>query len=124
MYFFAWKLFKVRREIKDYWLAALKAGTHKRGTKLLRTLEDRHCFLGVLADLSVKYAGVTQTQDEISYLYDGFRECLPTKTIEWAMMKNPHAYSPQVGKSITDLNDKGIPWEDLTQILEKHWESL
>ena len=114
----------MRKEVKDYWLAALKAGTHKRGTKLLRTPEDRYCFLGVLADLSVKYAGVVQTKDEISYLYDGFRECLPPKTIEWAKLRNPHVYSPKIGKSLVELNDKGIPWEDLIQIVEKNWENL
>lgn len=116
--------YRVRKDVKDYWLAAIKAGTHKRGTKILRTLEDRYCFLGVLADLSVRYAGVVQTQDEISYLYDGYRECLPPKTVEWAKLKNPHAFSAQIGKSFTNLNDNGIPWEDLTQILEKHWENL
>ena len=114
----------MRREVKDYWLAALKAGTHKRGTKLLRTLEDKYCFMGLLADLSVTYAGVVRTQDKVSYMYDGYRECLPTKTIEWAGMKNPHGFSAQLGTSLVALNDKGTTWEEISIVLEKYWENL
>ena len=114
----------MRKEIKDYWLVALKAGTHKQGKLLLKTTEDHYCFMGVLADLSVIYAGVVRTQDKVSYMYDGFRECLPTKTVEWAGMKNPHGFSAQLGTSLLALNDKGVPWEEITKVLEKNWENL
>lgn len=116
--------FYVRKDVKDYWLAALKAGTHKQGKLLLRTNEDQYCFLGVLADLSVTYGGVVRTQDKVSYVYDGYRECLPDKAIEWAGMKNGNGFTTHVGQSLTKLNDESMPWNDLIMLLEKNWESL
>lgn len=114
----------MRKEVKDYWLTGLKAETYKKGSHVLRSTEDTYCFLGILADLSVIYGGVTRTLDKTSYMYDGYREALPPKTVEWAGLKNNTGYSQSIGKSFTMMNDEGAPWSDMQKLLEKHWEKL
>jgi hypothetical protein len=114
----------MRKEVLNYWLTGLKAGTYKKGSHVLRSTEDTYCFLGILADLSVVYGGVIRTLDKTSYMYDGNRESLPDKAIAWAGLKNGCGYTQYIGKSFTLMNDEGTPWEDMQKLLEKHWEKL
>lgn len=114
----------MRKEINNFWLTSIRSWTHVQGTGFLRSNDDKHCILGVLADLAVVYKKVVRTQDKESYLYDGNRFMLPANVLLWSGIKNPHGYSTHIGKSLTDLNDSGKSWTDLADLIEKHWENL
>jgi hypothetical protein len=114
----------MRKEVRDYWLIGIKSNTYKKGKSFLRTPEDTYCFLGILADLSVIYGGVTRTLDKTSYLYDGYRESLPPKTVEWAGLKNTNGYTPYIGKSFTMMNDQDVSWSTMQKYVEKYWEQI
>lgn len=45
---------KLRSEVKNAWVDALRSGEYQQGKGKLRDHENRYCCLGVLADLAIK----------------------------------------------------------------------
>lgn len=114
----------MRKDISNLWLTSIRSWTHTPGVGFLRSNDDKYCILGVLADLAVVYKKVVRTQDAESYLYDGYRFMLPPNALLWSGIKNPHGYSTNIGKSLTDLNDSNKPWTDIADLIEKYSEYL
>lgn len=42
----------MNEELKQKWVTALRSGRYEQGQRLLRTVDDRYCCLGVLVDVA------------------------------------------------------------------------
>src|SRR5690242_14612803 len=76
---------KLRKRIKQDWIAALESGEYTQGTERLKT-GDEFCCLGVLCDLAVR-AGEGRWDENSDYVApDGAKEAgsLPEHVVRWA----------------------------------------
>lgn len=136
---------KMNPEIKDKWLTALRSGEYRQGQNVLKQQHGendtpQYCCLGVLCDIAVKEglditvrdiheedeAAEKQvwefgTSDSLSH------ELLPDAVMEWAGMDsdNPTVYDPSAraedqlrATDIATLNDNGISFEDIADVIE------
>lgn len=103
------------------WLAALRSGEHKQGRNRLGKPDGPKCCLGVLCyvqgrltadgqdDENGKFAYLSPGNPAYGPLVDGY--CLPSNTgVEFG----GHTLS-----ELSALNDRGIPFSDIADILEK-----
>lgn len=114
----------MKKEVANLWIAALRSGNYKQGIGVLRDLDNNYCVLGVLSELAVQQKGVNRELDKTSFMYNGHRESLPPAVVEWAKMRNPHGFCPQVNKSLITLNDNGKSFDELATLISNHWKDL
>jgi hypothetical protein len=118
-------------DVKAKWLEALRSGKYRQGGGFLKIngkngAEDRFCCLGVLCELAVE-AGVTERLSEgyeTRYGVSGDdtnTAVLPGHVRQWAGLDS-HAGSYGNGdRSLTGDNDGGVPFNDIADIIEKHF---
>ena len=128
----------MRAEIKDKWVAALRSGEYVRTRETLRD-DYGFCCLGVLCDLYIEQSQ-NVTEEQRSYwnnanafmvLKDpeqpggGYYEnaVLPESVKNWAGMKTTDG---EINKDIclSSLNDQGMEFEQIADVIEKEWEVL
>jgi len=101
----------MNKDIKAKWLAALRSGKYKQGKgELIEELIDgpAHCCLGVLCDI------VDPTN---AYDWAG-QQLLPDEVINEA---DTGSDNPKVGvKSLSEMNDAGMPFNELADLIGKH----
>jgi hypothetical protein len=75
---------KMKPEIKQKWLEALRSGEYRQGISALRSHDDRYCCLGVLCDLHSKETG-DKWEGEVNreYLYHDSTVYPPATVVEW-----------------------------------------
>jgi hypothetical protein len=111
----------MRKEIADEWVAALPH--YQQGKKQLCTGE-LYCCLGVLCELAIKH-GVTKKHGMTQYgkglvWRDNY---LPSEVQEWAGMNSSDG-TLMGEKALADLNDEGMPFEEIAKVIEKNWMRL
>lgn len=127
----------MKKEIADKWVAALRSGEYKQGTQRLHALIDffdngrdvqkGHCCLGVLCEVAIK-DGLEIERDAVdtSVYYDDQDEDLPHSVMEFTGIRT------RIGELVIDgsdealagLNDAGMSFTEIADIIEKHWEKL
>ena len=128
-------------KIKNRWVKALRSGKYKQ-TKNILNGQGNFCCLGVLCDISGQGEWTNNTNNmagEYSgYLPHGIEvgslASLPYEVRDWAKMKSCNGkfekYKWQIpGKentfcSLDLINDNGASFEDIANIIEKHWREL
>lgn len=122
----------MKPEIKELWLNALP--NYKQGRECLRDANDKFCCLGVLCDLYVKETGKAEWEDNslniMDYTIHGNKSLLPHEVVEWAELdnQNPFYIDPEHPEArskgavyLTALNDRGYTFEELKQVIKKHF---
>ena len=129
------------KEIAQQWVAALRSGKYKRGGGALLTHEGSYCCLGVLCDLHSATGGgywtPAKTLSDKPYYNTpkGSSSAYLTDVVrEWAGISN---HSPMVPIeldgfpakriSLAEINDMAAPergFEEIADLIEKHWEIL
>lgn len=113
----------MRKDIADEWVKALRSGKYKQGKQFLKTGEY-YCCLGVLCDIS--RLDKWRVIDHSYYLCKNF--VLPEKVVEWAGMKSSTGSFIDVvdlsRNELTELNDSGKTFNEIADIIEKHYEDL
>lgn len=80
-------------EIKKIWVEALRSGRYRKGTRVLRNINNEFCCLGVLCDLYVLHTKKSEwvlgtilgtTTYYLSGDYDYEYETLPSMVVDWA----------------------------------------
>lgn len=109
---------KLRKRVKQEWIAALTDGEYDQGKSRLR-VDDLFCCLGVLCDLAV-LAGEGRWDGDDYVAPDGSREylTLPRHVAEWAFKQGADVVASDVSwdnpvvtkkngaeTGLTDLND-------------------
>lgn len=114
----------MNKEIKQQWVEALRSGDYKQGAYALRNINDGFCCLGVLCDIYHKETGKggwgKPHNDEYKFKDGDVGESymhLPSGVMQWAEISSS---SPKVssGKFISDLNDEGIPFEQIAKLID------
>jgi hypothetical protein len=92
---------KLRPEIKQRWLEALRSGRYEQGGGRLRDRGDHYCVLGVLCDLAVEDEQVTWEPAEDDFTCGSFVCFPPPRLRAWAW----EHYSSEVENHLFNLND-------------------
>lgn len=117
----------MRQDIATQWVAALRSGTYKQGTKKLRSAADRYCCLGVLCELLTPDTA-TLTPD--GWQYDGEICFLTKKVARIAGLYRADGYIRpgvpllHVKESLAEANDAGATFAEIADYIEQHWEKL
>lgn len=112
----------MKEEIKDRWVEALRSGKYKQGRKVLKKGKN-FCCLGVLCDITKDELGLEwNARIPASDSLDGERLFLPLSVKDYAGLS---ARNPGVGvKALSDMNDTGVKFNRIADLIEKHWEEL
>ncbi len=116
---------KMKPEIKEKWLAALRSGEYQQCAGALRRSDHHgnltHCCLGVLCDLAAK-DGIGKWEAE-HFISGGYRDIglLTGEVVEWAGTQD---YNPDVvvddakGSNLAMLNDNGRTFAEIADVIE------
>jgi len=118
----------MKTEIKDKWVKALRSGEYTQGRGTLRK-NDKFCCLGVLCDLYMKEdtnsSWRTKFKDDVEETFnfisgkESKSDTLPNEVVEWCDLDHTN---PDTKKgAIAKLNDDGISFEELADIIENEF---
>lgn len=125
----------MRKEAKDLWVAALKSGEFKQIKGKLHDGKG-YCALGVLAALALNEGVCTFGPGNT---FDGRTETISYNIRKWAEIdfnddNEELKLSKSAGKitfvhngkrtSVADLNDSGLSFKDIAEIIESVWREL
>lgn len=132
----------MHKEIAEKWVAELRSGKYPQTTRYLRDGAG-FCCLGVLCEVALKNdVKLKITSDRMNgiYSYDDEENVLPNRVRWWAGVKehNPnvpepyaekihhedHEYEPESFSYLAELNDNGYTFDEIADIIEKHYEAL
>jgi hypothetical protein len=129
---------RLRPEIKERWLAALRSGEYKQARGRLgqfrkATSETSHCCLGVLCELAVQDRVIDRVLisgdiNHDAFMYHATLGDLPWKVVEWAFSDDPSptASDPRVPfgngfMRLSGLNDmERLSFNQIADIIEEN----
>jgi hypothetical protein len=125
----------MKPEIATIWTDALRSGKYKQGMGRLRTANNTFCCLGVLCDLAVDAGVLPAPKLEAARLYayedltyqDNCKvSTLPEDVRKWAGMNTLSGYFSidEAGDSLTQLNDRGVTFTKIADIIDLHVDQL
>jgi hypothetical protein len=113
----------MKEQVKDLWVAALRSGEYKQTQTVLHD-GDGYCCLGVLCRvLGKQFAPAYTNHERAVYLCEGSTVLLPRVVRDEAGMKSDSG-AFGVARSLADLNDKGVPFDEIASLISEHWETL
>jgi hypothetical protein len=124
----------MKKSVMKRWVAALRSGKYKRGTKYLKQQTNgkvKHCCLGVLCEVA-KVDWVERWDTERTCTYqdsdNGDYSGVPEYVQEFSGLKDCLGYFQDVSnrdRSISHMNDSGkYSFNKIADIIEKNWERL
>lgn len=122
----------MKKEIKDLWVTALRSGKYQQGKDYLRSSDNTFCCLGVLCDILEPEAWKRIDHDEDSeYCHHGANNILPAIIELKANMNTNNGMiiieDPATDKQLmylTNLNDSGMTFHQIADIIDRYWERL
>lgn len=124
----------MNKDIADRWIAALRSDKFEQGTDNL-CKDGRFCCLGVLCELYMDEFDLADEFSEPALIknkhgeecevvhYGGDADLLPNEVQDWAGMLSCNGSINSV-TSLSELNDDGMPFKDIADIIEKEWMNL
>jgi len=123
----------MKQEIANQWTAALRSGQYTQGGGQLRKANDSFCCLGVLCDLYAN-SGVNPEAEwsgEYGTAFLGQAFSLPPTVAEWAgiTQRNPAvdeslSISHELGRTLADINDNGVPFDKIADLIDRCHETF
>lgn len=116
----------MKREIADKWVEALRSRKYKQGDGCLRN-GDNFCCLGVLCDISGLGKWEKSDHYDNGLFYCGTNAVLPGSVMDWSGInhfKGLFKTDEGDGVCLTSLNDSGMSFAEIADVIEKHWEQL
>ena len=118
----------MKKEVKDKWLEALRSGKYKQGRGFLKQellTEEGFCYcvLGVLCEVIKEEVGLTEETRGSVRRFDGLTASLPKQAQLYTGLYSqlPQVRHKQRKVSIASLNDIGMPFSELADIIEKQF---
>lgn len=105
----------MKRDIALQWAAALRSGNYAQARGRLRTSHCHFCCLGVLCDL---YDRNGWTSSLPRYKYGDTGKLPPSDVMEWAGMRTPDGHLIPLGESLAVLNDRGLNFSTIADLIE------
>lgn len=113
----------MKKEDKKRWVAALRSGKYSQCTgRLHNPRTDSYCCLGIACEIF----GVTD-RNYINVWKDGWQGRLPLDLCKRFDMEDDGALEGKTPKkwgnypSLVSLNDKGFTFEELADVIERHF---
>jgi hypothetical protein len=124
----------MKKSVMKKWVAALRSGKYKRGTKYLKQERDgvvKHCCLGVLCEVA-KVNWLEIWNDERTCTYqdseNGEFAAVPEHVQEFSGLKDSLGHFQDVSnrdRSLSRMNDSGkYSFAKIADVIEKNWERL
>ncbi len=118
----------MKKEIADQWVAALRSGKYKQGHFCLRSSDNEYCCLGVLTDLLAPEAW-SKTPNESKYSALGTPHYLPVNLMTACGMyheraKVPFEFIDDRFPTLAELNDAGLTFSQIADLIDYFWEDL
>ena len=129
----------MRQEIANKWADALESGEYTQGAFSL-AVEDTagratHCCLGVLCVLAiadgvdVPKTGERYSDDHVDGVMYGYgveqaEALLPYEAMKWAGMQSNDGTCPNAGEVLASLNDFGVPFYRIAEIIRENADTL
>jgi hypothetical protein len=132
----------MKPDVADKWINELRSGEYKQATGQLRKcgshweedpMDSSFCCLGVLCDVFLKEH---KGQDDAHWWglrWDRGTVCmgeeysLPRAVREWAGMKTDNGklpFVPEGGDCLTDMNDNGMSFTEIADVIERNVDAL
>ena len=112
----------MNKKVKETWIKALKSGEFKQGKGYLES-DGKYCALGILSLLSLVEGQCTYNQVDGLGRFDNKRYTLSYNTLTWAGMDLEDFKADVLTEgeltSIADLNDRGLSFQKLAQIIDQ-----
>lgn len=123
------------------WAAVLRTDEFEQGMGNLTSRsqnKDRDCCLGVECKLAIKdglHLDVVEMPNGTVY-YNGRGDFLPLKVLEWGDFKDfdtgfnievfepTGEYSETIRYSLSSLNDAGLTFSQIADLIERFWDQL
>jgi hypothetical protein len=124
------------QHVAERWTQALRSGKYKQARGRLKDGPEYFCCLGVLCDLyreeqgkgewvTPKYCESSQFEVECDGLKEVEGVVLPDSVREWAGMETHDGYLEGTqDTSLASLNDRGVKFPQMADLIEKQWEVL
>lgn len=123
----------MKQEYVKQWVEALRSGEYKQSQGQLRT-DEGYCCLGVLsAIVKDEIGGCWNRNDNTPYPQwefiigtDVSQSLLPQEIVELVGMQTNEGTFPWsvFDWSLIDMNDSGKSFEEIADVIEKHYEEL
>lgn len=120
------------KEIKERWVEALRSGKYPQGGGYL--LKDgKYCCLGVLCELAVEDNIISKDieksidLDEITLFGDDLEwrsAFLPKKVANWSCLFETNFNYNGTNKDLVTLNDDGVTFTTIADLIEKNFNEL
>jgi len=114
----------MKKSIMKKWVKALRSGEFEQ-VKYRLNENGKHCCLGVLCDLALVDGKVEcNVNDENLTIYGaiGKHDVLPEEVMEWSGIKTNKGSLGCI--SLVLLNDHGTSFNEIANIIEKHYKEL
>ena len=120
----------MKKENADKWVTALRSKKYEQGKSFLQSLDGKFCCLGVLLDIN-GIKPMDKGTDAYKYAHEG-----PGVTNPFGVLAPDHMKQCDLKSSygeftegnnrfvLTRLNDEGHTFNEIADIIEKHWEEL
>ncbi len=123
---------KMNPDVNKSWVAALRSGDYKQGTRALNK-DGKMCCLGVLCDLYIKahpeekWEEITDPETgTVTMGLQGSKALLPQVVKRWAEMPtgvghtgNGHVEYDGVTRALVNLNDTGESFSKIADLIEE-----
>lgn len=113
----------MKKKIADLWVKALRSGDYQQGRYALRDDSDKFCVLGVLCNLHAQANPEFAAKQKYKRRYGGYTGGLCSEVVEWAGMNSSNGTLPDA-RVLSHLNDAGLGFDYLANLIEKHWRYL
>lgn len=112
---------KIRPEIKEKWLQALKSGDYVKGKNFLKSSENEYCCLGVLCDLHREEHENEWTDNTHFDKYMGCGTYLPDGVADWAfeIFETNRFDITSLQHSLAEINDESEDFNKVIAEIEK-----
>lgn len=114
----------MRQDVAKDWVNALRSDKYIQGRKALLK-DNTYCCLGVLCDLSP--IEKDKPQPHLDTTWDENPSTLPSSITKWAGMNSSSgllSIKKTGSASLLEANDSGKSFNEIADIIEKHWEQL
>ena len=122
-------------EVKAKWISALRSGKYQPTTRFLKKFLENgsigHCCLGVLCEIYLEEHPEATWKKHGDGCFgfiqiegaESSAKYLPNDVIEWAGLgeRNWQGRTPDGKKSLAVLNDDGVAFKDIADIIEKEF---
>lgn len=109
------------------WIKYLREHPEKQGRGRLHGSDDKMCCLGVYCWLNRDRMRVSREPGFGSVRYDGELNYLPHKMVYLGGFHNQNPgfrSSDGTIRQLSVLNDELVPWSEIADLIEAHWEEL